>query len=88
MCKYDFYIRGGNCVQAVYDPVTDSYSLCILDAKKFQTAVEAIVIPFRILKGEDGRPVEVPGSLHAGEAATLLASPEISSWEQKSSEVF
>jgi hypothetical protein len=77
----DFFIRGGICVQQRYDRATDTHEVKPVDPYCFQTALEAICIPFRLLaegnKDKNGAPnlVKVPGSISDKLARTVLASP-------------
>jgi hypothetical protein len=75
LSQHDFYVRGNECVQPSHDRVTGNLSLAALSPHQFITAIEAIVVPFRVDNGHGG-PAQVPVSMDAKLAATTLASSD------------
>jgi hypothetical protein len=75
LSQHDFYIRSNECVQPSYDRVTGNLALSALSPHQFITAIEAIVVPFRVDNGH-GSPTQVPVSMDVKLAATTLASSD------------
>jgi hypothetical protein len=75
LASHDFYLRGYNCVQPIYDAASDTHSLTVMDARRFRTAVEAIVAPYYIAESENGGKFNQTKTMGADLGNVVLGSP-------------